>query len=453
MADRFDKFTERARRVLMLAQEEALRFGHNYMGTEHLLLGLVGEGEGVAARALANLGVELNDIRPRVEWILGRGDRAVAGEIGLTPRAKKIIELSVDEARRLGHHYIGTEHLLLGMIREGEGIAAGVLEGLGVSLDKVRTEVVRVLAEETHVKTARASRVPATIIDGKAIAAEVREEAKERADKLHERDITPGLALVLAGENPSSLSYVRSKGDAAEQAGIYSDMFHFPENVDQQTLLSRILDLNEDGRFHGILVQLPLPRHLDEHAIINAIDPQKDADGVTPMNLGRLLRGEPCPWPATPAGVVELLHRSGHPPAGEHVVVCGRSNIVGKPVAAILMQKNDRANATVTLCHTATPDLARFTRQADILISAMGSPGVITAEMVKPGAVVIDVGNNWIEDETRRSGRRLVGDVDFEAVREVASAITPVPGGVGPMTVAMLLSNTVMLAEQQAGRH
>jgi len=453
MADRFDKFTERARRVLMLAQEEALRFGHNYMGTEHLLLGLVGEGEGVAARALANLGVELNDIRPRVEWILGRGDRAVTGEIGLTPRAKKIIELSVDEARRLGHHYIGTEHLLLGMIREGEGIAAGVLEGLGVSLDKVRTEVVRVLAEETHVKTARASRVPATIIDGKAIAAEVREEAKERADKLHERDITPGLALVLAGENPSSLSYVRSKGDAAEQAGIYSDMFHFPENVDQQTLLSRILDLNEDGRFHGILVQLPLPRHLDEHAIINAIDPQKDADGVTPMNLGRLLRGEPCPWPATPAGVVELLHRSGHPPAGEHVVVCGRSNIVGKPVAAILMQKNDRANATVTLCHTATPDLARFTRQADILISAMGSPGVITAEMVKPGAVVIDVGNNWIEDETRRSGRRLVGDVDFEAVREVASAITPVPGGVGPMTVAMLLSNTVMLAEQQAGRH
>ena len=453
MADRFDKFTERARRVLMLAQEEALRFGHNYMGTEHLLLGLVGEGEGVAARALANLGVELNDIRPRVEWILGRGDRAVAGEIGLTPRAKKIIELSVDEARRLGHHYIGTEHLLLGMIREGEGIAAGVLEGLGVSLDKVRTEVVRVLAEETHVKTARASRVPATIIDGKAIAAEVREEAKERADKLHERDITPGLALVLAGENPSSLSYVRSKGDAAEQAGIYSDMFHFPENVDQQTLLSRILALNEDGRFHGILVQLPLPRHLDEHAIINAIDPQKDADGVTPMNLGRLLRGEPCPWPATPAGVVELLHRSGHPPAGEHVVVCGRSNIVGKPVAAILMQKNDRANATVTLCHTATPDLARFTRQADILISAMGSPGVITAEMVKPGVVVIDVGNNWIEDESRQSGRRLVGDVDFEAVREVASAITPVPGGVGPMTVAMLLSNTVMLAEQQAGRH
>jgi methylenetetrahydrofolate dehydrogenase (NADP+) / methenyltetrahydrofolate cyclohydrolase len=297
------------------------------------------------------------------------------------------------------------------------------------------------------------SRATAQIIDGKAIAAQVREETKQRADKLHERAITPGLALVLVGENPSSLSYVRSKGDAAEQAGIYSDMFHFPENTDQQALLSRILDLNEDGRFHAILVQLPLPQHLDEHAIINVIDPQKDADGVTPMNMGRLLRGEWGPCPATPAGVVELLHRTGNPPAGKHVVVCGRSNIVGKPIAAILMQKNERANATVTLCHSATPDLPSFTRQADILISAMGVPHAIRADMVKPGAVVIDVGNNWIEDEKRRSGRRLVGDVDFESVKQVASAITPVPGGVGPMTVAMLLSNTVMLAEQQAGRH
>ena len=174
---------------------------------------------------------------------------------------------------------------------------------------------------------------------------------------------------------------------------------------------------------------------------------------MTPMSMGRLLRGEWGPCPATPAGVIELLHRSGHPPAGKHVVVCSRSNIVGKPIAAILMQKNDRANATVTLCHTATSDLGSFTRQADILIAAMGSPRAITAEMVKPGVVVVDVGNNWIEDETRQSGRRLVGDVDFEAVRTVASAITPVPGGVGPMTVAMLLSNTVMLAEQQAGRH
>jgi methylenetetrahydrofolate dehydrogenase (NADP+)/methenyltetrahydrofolate cyclohydrolase len=455
MADRFDKFTERARRVLALAQEEALRFNHNYIGTEHFLLGLIREGEGVAAQALAHMGVELNKARAAVEFVIERGDRTVMGEIGLTPRAKKIIELSVDEARRMGHHYIGTEHLLLGMVREGEGVAAGVLESLGVSLDQARQEVGLILGG-TAVRPASGESVrlqPAVVIDGKAIAAEVREEAKQRADKLHERGITPGLALVLAGENPSSLSYVRSKGDAAEQAGIYSDMFQFPENVDGQTLLSRILDLNDDGRFHGILVQLPLPKHLDEHAIINAIDPSKDADGVTPMSLGRLLRGEPGPWPATPAGIVELLNRSGYPPAGKHVVVCGRSNIVGKPVAAILMQKNDRANATVTLCHTGTPDLASHTRRADILIAAMGSPGAITAEMVKPGVVVIDVGNNWIEDESRQSGRRLVGDVDFEGVKEVASAITPVPGGVGPMTVAMLLSNTVMLAEQQAGRH
>jgi methylenetetrahydrofolate dehydrogenase (NADP+) / methenyltetrahydrofolate cyclohydrolase len=444
MADRFDKFTERARRVLTLAQEEALRFNHNYIGTEHLLLGLVREGDGFAARALASMGVELDKVRSAVEFMIGRGEQPVYGEIGLTPRAKKVIELTVDEARGLGEDYIGTEHLLLGLIREGEGIAAGVLESLDVSLDRTRAAVLLMVERRGH---------PATIIDGKAIAAEVREEAKQRADKLHERGITPGLALVLAGENPSSLSYVRSKGDAAEQAGIYSDMFQFPENVDGQTLLSRILDLNEDSRFHGILVQLPLPNHLDENAIINAIDQAKDADGVTPMNLGRLLRGEPGPWPATPAGIVELLHRSGYPPAGKHVVVCGRSNIVGKPVAAILMQKNDRANATVTVCHSATPDLASYTRRADILISAMGSPAAITADMVKPGVVVIDVGNNWIEDESRQSGRRLVGDVDFESVREVAAAITPVPGGVGPMTVAMLLSNTVMLAEQQAGRH
>ena len=443
MADRFDKFTERARRVLTLAQEEALRHNHNYIGTEHFLLGLARLDEGVAQRVLAGLFLDRDKIRSAVEAIIRPGDGPIMGEIGLTPGAKKIIELSVEEAFRLGHHYIGSEHLLLATIREGEGIAAGVLESLGVSVDKARGELIRLMAP----------RQPATVIDGKAIAAEVREETKQRADKLHERGITPGLALVLVGENPSSLSYVRSKGDAAEQAGIYSDMFHFPESTDQQTLLSRLLDLNEDGRFHAILVQLPLPQHLNEHAIINAIDPQKDADGVTPMNMGRLLRGEWGPCPATPAGVIELLHRSGHPPAGKHVVVCGRSNIVGKPIAAILMQKNDRANATVTICHTGTADLASITRQADILIAAMGSPHVITADMVKPGVVVIDVGNNWIEDETRRSGRRLVGDVDFDSVKEVAAAITPVPGGVGPMTVAMLLSNTVMLAEQQAGRH
>jgi methylenetetrahydrofolate dehydrogenase (NADP+)/methenyltetrahydrofolate cyclohydrolase len=290
----------------------------------------------------------------------------------------------------------------------------------------------------------------AQVIDGRAIALAVREEVRRRAEALRERGVTPGLALVLVGNNPSSLSYVRSKGDLAEQAGIYSDLFHFPESADEAEVTSRILELNRDPRFHGILVQVPLPPQLRESVVTEAIDWHKDADGMTAVNLGRLLRGEPGPAPATPAGVLELLHRSGHPPAGRHVVIAGRSNIVGKPLAALLMQKSERANATVTVCHTRTPDLAEHTRRADILVAAMGSPGAITADMVKPGAVVVDVGNNWVEDPSRRSGRRLVGDVDFEGVSRVAAAITPVPGGVGPMTIAMLLHNTVWLAERYA---
>src|SRR3990170_3830258 len=289
--------------------------------------------------------------------------------------------------------------------------------------------------------------MPAQIIDGRAIAQEIRAEVARRVRKLARRGVIPGLAFVLVGENPSSISYVRSKGDAAEETGIFSETFHLSESISQEQLVSHILDVDEDRRFHAVLLQLPLPPHLDESAAINAIDPTKDVDGVTAVNQGRLLRGEPCPHPATPAGVVEILHRTGNEPAGKHVVVCGRSNIVGKPLAAILMQKNPRANATVTVCHTGTPNLGHFTRQADILIAAMGSPASITADMVKPGAVVIDVGNNWVVDPSRKSGRRLVGDVDFEGVSRVAAAITPVPGGVGPMTVAMLLSNTVMLAE------
>ncbi len=261
MADRFDKFTEPARRALTLAQEEALRLKHNFIGSGHLLLGLLRENDGVASRALAELGVKLDQARSGVEFMIGRGSRAIAEDVGLTTGAKKAIELAVDEARLLQHDHIGTEHLLLGLIRHGEGTAVRVLESLGVSPHRARKQVLQLLSILVE---------QATIIDGKAIAAEVRAEAKERADRLHERGITPGLALVLVGENPSSLSYVRSKGDAAEQAGIYSDMFQFAENTKQQTLLSRILDLNEDGRFHGILVQLPLPKHLDENAIINA---------------------------------------------------------------------------------------------------------------------------------------------------------------------------------------
>ena len=288
---------------------------------------------------------------------------------------------------------------------------------------------------------------PAQIIDGRAIAGDVRAEVARRVRKLARRGVIPGLAFVLVGENPSSISYVRSKGSAAEETGIFSETFHLSESISQEQLVSHILDVDEDRRFHAVLLQLPLPPHLDESAAINAIDPTKDVDGVTAVNQGRLLRGEPCPHPATPAGVMELLHRTGHPPSGKHVVVCGRSNIVGKPLAAILMQKNARANATVTVCHTGTAGLGEFTCRADILVAAIGSPAAITADMVKPGAVVIDVGNNWVDDASRKSGRRLVGDVDFAGVSRVAGAITPVPGGVGPMTVAMLLSNTVMLAE------
>jgi len=292
----------------------------------------------------------------------------------------------------------------------------------------------------------------AVVLDGRAVAAQVRAEVAERARRLRERTgVTPGLAFVLVGDNPSSLSYVRSKGEAAREVGIHSITLHLPADTPQDEVIARVRELNSDSAFHAILVQLPLPSHISESAVIEAIAPEKDVDGVTAVNMGRLLRGEPCPQPCTPRGVVELLVRSGYRPEGKHVVIVGRSNIVGKPLAAILVQKREGANATVTVCHTGTPDLARFTRQADILIAAMGSAHAITADMVRPGAVVVDVGNNWLPDPTRKSGRRLVGDVDYEAVRQVAAAITPVPGGVGPMTVAMVLLNTVELAERQLG--
>jgi len=434
MPDRLDRLTADARSALSLAQEEALLSNQNFIGTEHILLGLVREPDGPAGSILRSLGVAADRLPAAVRSHMPRGYRSVYGEVPLTPGAEKAIDLAYEDAKRLRDKNVGVEHLLVGLVAEGEGIAARVLEGMGVSLERLRAAV--------------ASPAPsARIIDGRAIAQDVRAEVARRARRLARRGVSPGLALILVGDNPSSISYVRSKGNAAEEAGIFSETFHLSDSISQQELSSRILDVEEDPRFHALLVQLPLPPHLDEATAVNAIDPTKDVDGVTAVNLGRLLRGEPCPHPATPAGVVELLHRTGNPPAGKHVVICGRSNIVGKPLAAILMQKNPRANATVTVCHTGTPDLAEATRQADILIAAMGVPAGITAGMVKPGAVVIDVGNNWVVDSSRKSGRRLVGDVDFEGVSAVAGAITPVPGGVGPMTVAMLLSNTVMLAE------
>ncbi len=291
----------------------------------------------------------------------------------------------------------------------------------------------------------------ATIIDGQAIAAEVRRELEGRVAALKARGVTPGLAAVLVGDNPASISYVRGKAKACAEVGIDAETVRLPADISEEALLGTIADLNADPRFHGIIVQLPLPPHLDGDRATRAVAPEKDADGLHPLNLGLLMRGEGVLLPATPSGVQQLLVRSGHDPAGKHVVIAGRSNLVGKPLANILMQKAPGANATVTVCHTGTPDLAAVTRRADILVAAMGRPRAITADMVRPGAVVIDVGINRVDDPTRRTGYRLVGDVDFEAVAAVAGAITPVPGGVGPMTVAMLLVNTVTAAERQSG--
>jgi methylenetetrahydrofolate dehydrogenase (NADP+)/methenyltetrahydrofolate cyclohydrolase len=290
--------------------------------------------------------------------------------------------------------------------------------------------------------------MPARIIDGKAIAADIRAEVAERVRRLkEERGVIPAQAFVLVGDNPASISYVRGKGQACEEAGILSQTIHLPESTSEADLLELIAKLNADPKVHGFLVQLPLPPHIDEQRATAAIAPAKDVDGLHPMNVGRLFKGDPYLLPCTPAGVVEMLIRSGYPPDGKHVVICGRSNLVGRPLAAILIQKRAGANATVTICHTGTKDLAYHTRQADILVAAMGRAKAITADMVREGTVVIDVGINRVEDASRKAGYRLVGDVDFEAVAEKAAAITPVPGGVGPMTVAMLLTNTLKAAE------
>ncbi len=290
----------------------------------------------------------------------------------------------------------------------------------------------------------------AEIISGTKIAEEIRAELKQKVDELRGKGITPALALVRVGEDPASVSYVSGKTKASEELGIYSDTTVLPEDASEEQLLKKVAELNNDPKFHGILVQLPLPKHIDADKVLNAIDPRKDVDGFHPVNVGKLLIGEPFFMPCTPHGVQELLVRSGNDPAGKHVVVCGRSNIVGKPVLAILIQKKKGANATVTMVHTGTKNMAEVVQLGDIVVAAMGSPKAITADMVKDGAVVIDVGVNRVPDATKKSGFRLVGDVDFDAISQKAKAITPVPGGVGPMTVTMLMVNTVTAAEMQS---
>ena len=293
----------------------------------------------------------------------------------------------------------------------------------------------------------------ATIIDGRAIAAELRADLAREVAELTARGVTPGLAAVLVGDDPGSVSYVTAKAEACAEIGIFSETIRLPADIPQDALLDRIAALNADDRFHAILQQLPLPAHMEERVILDAIHPTKDVDGLHPTNLGRLLRGESSgPIPCTPQGVMHLLARSGVDPAGTHAVVVGRSSLVGRPLAVLLSNKAAGANATVTLCHTGTTDLGAHTRMADILVVAAGRPGTVTADMVRPGATVIDVGTNRIDDASRKRGWRLVGDVDFAGVSEVAGRITRVPGGVGPMTIAMLLANTVRAARVAAAR-
>ena len=291
------------------------------------------------------------------------------------------------------------------------------------------------------------------IIDGKRIALELREEVARDTVRLVEKyGRAPGLAAVLVGEDPASKVYVSSKGKACHKAGFYSVTERLPEDTSRDTLLALVDRLNKDGSIDGILVQLPLPGHLNEQEVIERIDPAKDVDGFHPISTGKVLIGLPEAFaPATPAGIVELLARSGIETAGKHAVIVGRSNIVGKPMASLLVQKGARADCTVTVCHSRTQNMAALTRQADILIAAIGRPNYIGAEMVKPGAVVVDVGINRIEDASAKKGYRIVGDVNYDEVAPLCSAITPVPGGVGPMTIAMLLRNTLLSAQRRLG--
>jgi len=290
----------------------------------------------------------------------------------------------------------------------------------------------------------------ARIIDGKKMAAEIRNELCGEIADLHRSNIIPGLAVVLVGNDPASEVYVRSKRKTCAELGVDSFAYDLPANCTEKRLMKLIEKLNADPRVHGILVQMPLPKHINEKRVLEAILPEKDVDGFHPVNVGRLLNGESCFVSCTPAGCHELLLRSKINPEGKHVVIVGRSNIVGKPLAALLMQKAEGANATVTVCHSRTRNIGNYTRDADILVAAIGVPEFIKPRMVREGVVVLDVGVNRIPDATRKSGTRLVGDVAFAGVSKKARAITPVPGGVGPMTIAMLMKNTVKAARMAA---
>jgi methylenetetrahydrofolate dehydrogenase (NADP+)/methenyltetrahydrofolate cyclohydrolase len=289
----------------------------------------------------------------------------------------------------------------------------------------------------------------AQIIDGNIVANDIRKDIRLKMAELRLDGVTPGLAVIMLGDDPGSASYVKMKGKACTELGMYSQTLRLPSDYSEASLLHLIDELNANKKIHGILVQMPLPKHIDAQKVLVRIDPNKDVDGFHPINVGKLLIGDRSGFlPCTPYGIQILLSRSGHRPDGKHVVIMGRSNIVGKPLAAMLVQKEEGANATVTVCHTGTKDIKKITREADILVAAMGVAEFVKADMVRDGAVVIDVGGVRVPDKSSPKGYRTVGDVDFEAVRERAAAITPVPGGVGPMTIIMLMQNTLLAAQR-----
>ncbi|MCU0859654.1 MAG: bifunctional methylenetetrahydrofolate dehydrogenase/methenyltetrahydrofolate cyclohydrolase FolD [Thermoplasmata archaeon] len=292
----------------------------------------------------------------------------------------------------------------------------------------------------------------ADIINGNEVAKSIRAELKEEISRMRAKGVTPGLVVIIVGEDPASQVYVRKKGEACTELGMNSETIRLPASTTDRELLDLIEKFNKDPKWDGILVQLPLPKHISEEKVLMRIDPSKDVDGFHPVNVGKMVVGAAdCYLPCTPAGIQELLVRSGNDPKGKHVVVLGRSNIVGKPITNILLQKAPGADATVTICHSRTADLNHHTKQADILIAAMGVPNFVKADMVRDGVVVIDVGVNRVSDPNAKGGCRLVGDVDFNAVKEKAKAITPVPGGVGPMTITMLMKNTVKASKIHHG--